>query len=293
MLEVWDKALYSIREQLDAHQYNSWFKPIVCEAVTTEAIVLKVPDRFFRDWVRDNYLELLRAQLARGQGRGAEALGRSIDLYRRSPSSTAALQIADLSMDLGDPVEAEAWYALALEHQPASPEAMAGLVRCAVDTGDTPRARELADRYLAVYPDHVHIALARAELLLAEGDVQGGLEQARAAVDRAPYERVAWITWAHALWESGDSEGAIQALLEARDMDPYDIGLRLRLADCLLDVGRAVEARSNLRAAHDLQEEPQPEVEAALARAEAALAEQIGGPLISIPAASSREGVNP
>lgn len=51
------------------------------------------------------------------------------------------------------------------------------LVRCAVDTGDTPRARELADRYLAVYPDHVHIALARAELILAEGDVAGGLEQ--------------------------------------------------------------------------------------------------------------------
>jgi chromosomal replication initiator protein len=64
MLEVWDKALYAIREQLDAHQYNSWFKPIVCEAVTPEAIVLKVPDRFFRDWVRDNYLELLRAELA-------------------------------------------------------------------------------------------------------------------------------------------------------------------------------------------------------------------------------------
>jgi hypothetical protein len=51
------------------------------------------------------------------------------------------------------------------------------LVRCAVDTGDTPRARELADRYLAVYPDHVHIAFARVELLLAEGDVRGGLEQ--------------------------------------------------------------------------------------------------------------------
>ncbi len=64
MQEVWDKALYAIREQIDVHQYNSWFKPIVCETVTDQTIVLKVPDRFFRDWIRDNYMELLKAELA-------------------------------------------------------------------------------------------------------------------------------------------------------------------------------------------------------------------------------------
>jgi chromosomal replication initiator protein len=64
MQEVWDKTLYSIREQLDAHQYNSWFKPIVCEEVTEDTIVLKVPDRFFRDWLRDNYIGLLRTELS-------------------------------------------------------------------------------------------------------------------------------------------------------------------------------------------------------------------------------------
>lgn len=112
--------------------------------------------------------------------------------------------------------------------------------------------------------------------MLAQGSLSEGLATATAAVGRAPHKREAWITWAHALWESGDSEGAIDALLEARDMDPYDIALRLRLADCLLDAGRAVEARSNLLAARDLLEEAQPEVDELLALAEAAVAEQLG-----------------
>jgi chromosomal replication initiator protein len=63
MREVWDKALYSIREQLDTHQYNHWFKPIEVAGITQNEIVLKVPDRFFRDWLQDNYIELLKTTL--------------------------------------------------------------------------------------------------------------------------------------------------------------------------------------------------------------------------------------
>ena len=222
-------------------------------------------------------VELLRAQLSRAQGRPAEALGLLIALYHESPSSTIALQVAELSLQSGDAQGAEDWFEHALEHQPASAEAMAGLVRCAILNGDGPRARELADRFLWIYPDHVHIAMARAELLLEEGDLAGALAEARGAVDRAPNLPATWLVWAHVLWETGDAEASIVALIEARDIDPYEISVRMRLAECLLDVGRAAEARSNLRAARDLLAEPDPLIEAALTEAEAALAEQRGG----------------
>lgn len=63
MQELWDNTLYSLREKLETHQFDHWFKPIVCEAVTESEIVLKVPDRFFSEWLQDNYLELLRSEL--------------------------------------------------------------------------------------------------------------------------------------------------------------------------------------------------------------------------------------
>ena len=60
---IWINTLSVIQKKLDTHQFNHWFKPIVCESVTDEAIVLRVPDRFFQDWLEDNYLELLQSEL--------------------------------------------------------------------------------------------------------------------------------------------------------------------------------------------------------------------------------------
>jgi len=60
---IWINTLSVIQKKLDTHQFNHWFKPIVCESVTEEAIVLRVPDRFFQDWLEDNYLELLQAEI--------------------------------------------------------------------------------------------------------------------------------------------------------------------------------------------------------------------------------------
>ncbi|HIA04895.1 MAG TPA: chromosomal replication initiator protein DnaA [Myxococcales bacterium] len=63
MQQLWDNTLFSIRRKLDTHQFNHWFKPIKCESVTDDEILLKVPDRFFQEWIQDNYFELLREEL--------------------------------------------------------------------------------------------------------------------------------------------------------------------------------------------------------------------------------------
>ncbi len=69
MHPLWDNTLDSIRSTVGAHAYESWIRPIVCEEVTQDEIVLKVPDRFFRDWLQSHYLDVLekavRAQAAR------------------------------------------------------------------------------------------------------------------------------------------------------------------------------------------------------------------------------------
>ncbi len=62
-MKLWNNTLYSLRDKLGTHQFNHWVKPIVCEAVNENEIVLKVPDRFFHDWLKDNYLDILRSSL--------------------------------------------------------------------------------------------------------------------------------------------------------------------------------------------------------------------------------------
>jgi len=62
-MKLWNNTLYSLKDKLGTHQFNHWVKPIVCEAVTENEIVLKVPDRFFHDWLKDNYLDILRSSL--------------------------------------------------------------------------------------------------------------------------------------------------------------------------------------------------------------------------------------
>jgi chromosomal replication initiator protein len=63
MQQLWDNTLFSIRRKLDTHQFNHWFKPIECESVTDDEIVLKVPDRFFHEWIQNNYLTMLNDEL--------------------------------------------------------------------------------------------------------------------------------------------------------------------------------------------------------------------------------------
>jgi chromosomal replication initiator protein len=60
---LWMNTLSVIEKKLDTHQFNHWFKPIVCESITDGEVVLRVPDKFFQDWLQDNYLELLRSEL--------------------------------------------------------------------------------------------------------------------------------------------------------------------------------------------------------------------------------------
>ena len=69
MQRLWDNLLYSLRRKVDTNQFDHWFRPIVCESVTDEEIVLQVPDQFFQEWLEDNYLDLLRAELSKQAAR--------------------------------------------------------------------------------------------------------------------------------------------------------------------------------------------------------------------------------
>lgn len=189
---------------------------------------------------------LLRAESQRAQGDALGAAQRFSDLFQRSPGPTVALQLGDLWRSLGDAAESERWFREALALQPASPEAMLGLVLSLRAQGEDAGATALAEEFLVAYPDHAELILARASTLLAAGRLDEAAEEALWALERLPDAVTAWRVASEALWQLGRADEAIEMLETALDMDRSALALRLTLVDWLMEVGRGSEARRAL-----------------------------------------------
>ena len=81
---------------------------------------------------------------------------------------------------------------------------------------------------------------------------------------------------AETLWEQGDADPAIDALLEALRLNPTDLPVRLQLTTWLLEVGRNAEARRTISPAAKLLPELE-EVQALAGRAEEAVQVELAG----------------
>jgi Flp pilus assembly protein TadD len=219
--------------------------------------------------------DLIAAEVERADGDLDGARARMVALFERSPGSTLALQIAGLEASVGDGLEAEHWYEEALAIQPMSPEAMTGLVRTALDLGDSALARQRIDAWLPRYPDHLELRMALALLLLDEGRVDEARAQADWALLEAPGLREAHSLQARVLWAQGHADQAIDRIQAASNQAPFDIGIRVILTQYLLEVGRNAEA---VRAIHPLVSVGivGPEILALDERARLALAAEVG-----------------
>ena len=231
---------------------------------------------------------LLRAQLLLAQGEHESALQHFLDLYLRSPSGTTSLHLARIHAASGNWTEASSWFESTLEHNPADPNAMAGLVRCALAQGDNNTGEFLAEKYLSQYPDHAELMLMYALVKAEQGAADESLATARWALGRMPVSPWAQATSARILWLAGEAEAAIDALLESLRLAPYEFGLRQRLVEMLLEQQRAAEAGRILAPA--LRSMPHdPELQALQSIVQTQLSEQQRAPRREDAAALGRE----
>src|SRR5713226_4234625 len=61
---VWQKAADRIREILGQVSFETWIGPLSFVAMHNGTATIEAPNRFFRDWVSDRYLDLLRHSLS-------------------------------------------------------------------------------------------------------------------------------------------------------------------------------------------------------------------------------------
>ncbi len=88
MTELWDRAMTTLRGRLSAENFETWLAPVACEAVEGDAVVLRIPNRFYADWINNHYATLVLDALEEAaEGRRPAQLRFTVDenLQERVP----------------------------------------------------------------------------------------------------------------------------------------------------------------------------------------------------------------
>ena len=64
MQHLWDSALATLRSRLSEENFRTWLEPVQLERVEGHTIVLRIPNRFYAEWISSHYLDLILESLA-------------------------------------------------------------------------------------------------------------------------------------------------------------------------------------------------------------------------------------
>ncbi len=66
--EIWNSGISQIEERVGNNITDLWFRPIKLTMVKERSITLEIPNRFFKDWIEDNYPDLVNETIGRIMG---------------------------------------------------------------------------------------------------------------------------------------------------------------------------------------------------------------------------------
>ncbi len=131
-----------------------------------------------------------------------------------------ALEQAQTALEAGQPAAASALFGQVLQHEPDNDTALAGLIRCHLDSGDAAAAREMFDSLTEDKASAVAFASIKAAIELAEQSAEAGeIPELEARVAAQPNDHQARFDLAMALHAAGEREAAVEALLEIMGRD--------------------------------------------------------------------------
>jgi chromosomal replication initiator protein len=64
----WDKASKIIQEKISKQNFDTWIKPITIVAMEDQCVQLSVPNKFFKDWLVENYSSTIKQSLKDAAG---------------------------------------------------------------------------------------------------------------------------------------------------------------------------------------------------------------------------------
>ena len=57
--EIWNNSLSKIEEKIGSSVVDLWFRPIKLSQMKEQLVTIEIPNRFFKDWIEDNYPDLI------------------------------------------------------------------------------------------------------------------------------------------------------------------------------------------------------------------------------------------
>ena len=75
-ISVWNNCLNFIQQNIDPKQFNLWFRSIKPVSLVESTLTVEVPSEFFREYVEDTYLDILKAAMKKELGVGAKLVYR-------------------------------------------------------------------------------------------------------------------------------------------------------------------------------------------------------------------------
>jgi len=88
MSVLWDQIKAHIRSDLPKNSFLLWINPISCLEAGDKTLVLGCPNRFSRDWVRENYQDLIRDKFREAGHDGVE-LVLKVEPRKREPAPSS------------------------------------------------------------------------------------------------------------------------------------------------------------------------------------------------------------
>lgn len=68
-IQVWDKCLAIIKDNVNWRAFQTWFEPISAVAINNNVLTIQVPSQFFYEWLEEHYVELLGKTIRRVLGK--------------------------------------------------------------------------------------------------------------------------------------------------------------------------------------------------------------------------------
>lgn len=153
------------------------------------------------------------------------------------------LEAGNAAVETQDFANAMQIFKQAMEADPESAEALAGLVRCLAGMKDHQTARDIVDQLDYEFREKpvMQVAITALELAERAAESAGDLDVAQAAVDANPHNLQARQDLAMALFATGDNAGAMAQLLESIRIDRgwNEEAARLQLLEFFKTLGAA------------------------------------------------------
>jgi len=68
MERLWEQALDSLKSDLSEENFETWLEPVKFDGIEADALVLRIPNQFFAEWISAHYLDMIFDTLQREAG---------------------------------------------------------------------------------------------------------------------------------------------------------------------------------------------------------------------------------